>query len=80
MFFFYGEEASAYNLANETEEASVRSLAETLIGMSPDKGLRIDYDIPENQSVVYCDYIRVALDTSDWKLWAGSLVSLWRRG
>ena len=61
---FYGEEASAYNLANETEETSVRSLAETLIGMSPDKGLRIDYDIPENQSVVYCDYIRVALDTS----------------
>lgn len=60
----YGEEASAYNLANETEETSVRSLAETLIGMSPDKGLRIDYDIPENQSVVYCDYIRVALDTS----------------
>ena len=43
---FYGEEASAYNLANETEETSVRSLAETLIGMSPDKGLELITTFP----------------------------------
>lgn len=61
---FYGEKSSAYNLANETEEVSIYSLAEMLIGLSPGKGLRIQYDIPENNSNVYCDYVRVGLDTS----------------
>ena len=39
-------------------------LAEMLIGLTPGKGLRIQYDIPENNSNVYCDYVRVGLDTS----------------
>ena len=61
---FYGENSSAYNLANETEEVSIYSLAEMLIGLTPGKGLRIQYDIPENNSNVYCAYVRVGLDTS----------------
>ena len=61
---FYGEKSLAYNLANETEEISIRDLADMLLGLSPVKGLRIDYDIPERLPNVYCDYKRVRLDTS----------------
>ena len=61
---FYGENSSAYNLANETEEVSIYSLAEMLLDLNPGKRLQIQYDIPENNSNVYCDYVRVGLDTS----------------
>ena len=61
---FYGDNSSAYNLSNETEEISVRDLAEKLIRICSDKELRVRFDIPEIQSGVYCDYKRVGLDTS----------------
>lgn len=61
---FHGEKKSAYNLANETEEISIRDLAEMLMRLNPDKSIRIDYDIPSERSSVYCDYVRIGLDSS----------------
>lgn len=61
---FYGENVFAYNLANETEEISVRDLAETLISIYQDKTLHVDYDIKDVKSDVYCNYKRIALDTT----------------
>lgn len=59
----FGKKAEAYNLANEIEEISIRSLAEMLIKVFPDKNLRLEYKLPEVQSSVYCNYQRVRLDT-----------------
>lgn len=61
---FYGEKADAYNLANEKEEISIYSLAEILIEISQNKDLKIDYEILNNQSNIYCNYIRIGLNTS----------------
>lgn len=61
---FHGEKSLAYNLSNETEEISIRDLADMLLELSPVKGLCIDYDIPERHPNAYCDYKRVRLDTS----------------
>lgn len=59
----FGKKAEAYNLANETEEISIRSLAEILIKEFPEKNLHLEYELPEVQSSVYCNYQRVRLDT-----------------
>lgn len=59
-----GKNDEAYNLANEKEEVSIRDLAEILIQMSPNRNLRVEYDIPRSQSSLYCNYKRVGLDTS----------------
>lgn len=61
---FKGNNAEAYNLANETEEVSIRNLAEIIISRLPDKKLQIVYDIPEEQSSTYCNYKRVGLDVT----------------
>ena len=61
---FNGENGEAYNLANEKEEVSIRDLAEILIQMSPNINLRVEYDIPQSQSSLYCNYKRIGLDTS----------------
>ena len=61
---FYGENVFAYNLANETEEISVRDLADMLISMCQDKTLHVDYDIKDVKSDVFCDYKRIGLDTT----------------
>lgn len=61
---FYGDNSTAYNLSNETEEICIRDLAERLIQMCPNKKLQICYDIPEIQSKEYCNYPRVRLDTT----------------
>lgn len=58
-----GTPADAYNLANETEEISIRQLAETIVSSVPEKALQVEYQIPEGQSAAYCNYKRVKLDT-----------------
>lgn len=58
-----GTPAEAYNLANETEEISIRQLAETIVSSVPGKALQVEYQIPEGQSAAYCNYKRVKLDT-----------------
>jgi nucleoside-diphosphate-sugar epimerase len=59
----YGKEAEAYNLANEAEEISIRSLAEMLIKVHPEKNLQLKFQMSEVQSAAYCNYQRVKLDT-----------------
>lgn len=59
----FGKKAEAYNLANESEEISIRSLAEMLIEVCPEKSLLLEYKMPEKQSTAYCNYQRVQLDT-----------------
>lgn len=58
-----GMPAEAYNLANETEEISIRQLAETIVSSVSGKALQVEYQIPEGQSAAYCNYKRVKLDT-----------------
>lgn len=58
-----GEPAGAYNLANETEEASVRQLAELLVASVPEKDLQVEFRIPERQQTAYCNYERVKMNT-----------------
>lgn len=41
--FFYGEKCEAYNIGNEDQEASVRSLAERLCLAFPEKNLQIEF-------------------------------------
>lgn len=62
-----GKNGEAYNLANEDEEISIRDLAEILIQMSPNRNLRVEYDIPRSQSSLYCNYKRVGLDVNSLK-------------
>ena len=60
---FYGENAKPYNLANETNEISVKDLALMIIEKSSHRNLKIEYSMPLNLSGVYCNYDRVKLDT-----------------
>lgn len=60
---FYGDNASAFNLANEREEISIRNLAKLLITLSHNKMLHIEYNLNNINTSVYCDYKRVGLDT-----------------
>lgn len=58
----YGKEDEAYNLANETEEISVRNLATLLVSMVPEKQLSVIYPCHEIQRKAYCSYKRVRLN------------------
>lgn len=60
-----GEKTSAYNLANEAEEISIKDLAELLVSLRPEKNLRVTYRIAESPSSVYCNYKRVRLDVGN---------------
>ena len=58
-----GEPGETYNLANETEEISIRDLAQMLVSLRKDKDLRVVFNIPDtNQG--YCNYKRVGLSTN----------------
>lgn len=67
MGIFYavmnGDAGEVYNLANETEEISIRDLAELLVSIRNDKQLKVVFDIPESHTG-YCNYKRVGLNTS----------------
>ena len=58
-----GKPGEAYNLANETEEISIRDLAQMLISLRKDKDLRVVFNIPESNSG-YCNYKRIGLNTN----------------
>lgn len=66
MGIFYtaltGEPGETYNLANETEEISIRDLAQMLVSLRKDKDLKVVFNIPDT-NVGYCDYKRVGLCT-----------------
>ena len=55
-----GQAGEAYNLSNEKEEISIKSLASIIANYANTK---IVFDI-ENSSNAYCNYTRVGLDTS----------------
>lgn len=57
-----GEPGEAYNLANETEEISIRDLAQMLVSLRKNKDLKVVFNIPETNSG-YCNYKRVGLNT-----------------
>ena len=57
-----GEAGEAYNLANETEEISIRDLARMLVSLRKEKDLKVVFNIPETNSG-YCNYKRVGLNT-----------------
>lgn len=58
-----GEPGEAYNLANETEEISIRDLAQMLVSLCRDKDLKVVFNIPETNTG-YCNYKRVGLSTN----------------
>lgn len=58
-----GEPGEAYNLANETEEISIRDLAQMLVSLRRDKNLKVVFNIPETNTG-YCNYKRVGLNTN----------------
>ena len=58
-----GEPGEAYNLANETEEISIRDLAQMLVSLRQDKALKVVFNIPETNTG-YCNYKRVGLNTN----------------
>lgn len=60
----FGGKSDAYNLSNEREEISINSLARLLLTLSATKNLEIQYEIPKKQNNLYCNYVRVGLDTS----------------
>lgn len=62
LILFEGDDACAYNLANENDEISIKALAEKLVSMYSDKKLSVVYDIPANLPMAYCNYKRVKLN------------------
>ncbi len=58
-----GEPGEAFNLANETEEISIRNLAQMLVSLRTDKTLKVVFEIPES-NIGYCNYKRVGLNTN----------------
>ena len=59
---FKGAEAEVYNLSNETEPISIKTLAETLVSLNP--SVKVVYQIPDESMKGYCTYRRTALDTT----------------
>jgi nucleoside-diphosphate-sugar epimerase len=57
-----GEKGQAYNIANETEDISIKNLAELLISLQPEKKLKVEYQISKNQHG-YTSYKRTPLNT-----------------
>lgn len=60
---FHGGTAKAYNLANETEPVSIKELAQLLSSFSEEITTEVAISSENNKG--YCNYKRVALDTSE---------------
>lgn len=56
-----GECSQAYNIANETEEISIKNLAEL---MAKKYSLKVEYKLETNNSKAYTNFKRVGLDTT----------------
>jgi nucleoside-diphosphate-sugar epimerase len=59
---FKGKNGAAYNLANESEQISIRDLAQMLTRSISDKAIRVVMNKDEQKG--YCAYRRTALDTT----------------
>ena len=53
----------AYNIANETEPYPIREVAEKLVQLYPEKGLKVVFNIPKERSLGYSKMGRVMLNT-----------------
>lgn len=60
-----GEICSAYNLSNESEPYMIRDVAEELVQIYPEKGLKVEFSNPSDEvKKGYVNYKIVKLDTS----------------
>lgn len=59
----YGMVGEAYNLANETEPMPIREVAQMICDSFPERKIKVIF-AGEQPKVGYCNYPRVALDTS----------------
>ena len=60
-----GENTEAYNLANETEPYMIRDVAQKLVDLYPEKGLKVVFSNPSDEvKKGYVSYKIVKLDTS----------------
>jgi len=51
-----------YNVSNETEEISIRNLAEKLISMYPERNLELVFDIDKDSATKYVNFKRTRLN------------------
>jgi len=58
-----GKSGNAYNLANEAEPMLIRDVAEMLVNLFPEKGIRVEYQIPRETSIGYSKVKRTKLNT-----------------
>lgn len=58
-----GNIGEAYNIANETEEISIRDLANLMVDLYSDYKIKVEYQINDNSNV-YTNFKRVGLDTT----------------
>ncbi|MGT2932489.1 NAD-dependent epimerase/dehydratase family protein [Streptococcus catagoni] len=58
-----GEIGQAYNVANEDEPVMIRDLADLLVKLFPEKGLKVVFDIPKETSKAYSKMGRTRLNT-----------------
>lgn len=64
-----GKDNEAYNLANETEEISIRALAELLIKLNAEKNLKLTYkEATQEEKEGYTKFPRVSLNTKKIEL------------
>ncbi|KXT79148.1 NAD-dependent epimerase/dehydratase family protein [Streptococcus sp. DD13] len=59
----HGEVSQAYNLANEQEPIQIRDLAQELMTLFPDRGMKLVFDIPSVANKGYSKMGRTRLDT-----------------
>ncbi|KZK05782.1 dTDP-glucose 46-dehydratase [Lactococcus cremoris] len=59
-----GDSGQAYNVANEDEPIQIRNLAQKLVTLSPEKNLKVKFDIPTSQNTAYSTDGRTVMDMS----------------
>jgi len=59
-----GECGEAYNVANEKDPKPIREVAELLVGLFPEKQLKVVFNIPKSNSEGYSKMGRVKLNTA----------------
>ena len=59
-----GDFGQAYNVANEDEPIQIRDLAQKLVTLLPERGLKVKFDIPKSQSTAYSTDGRTVMDMS----------------
>lgn len=62
LILLKGKISEAYNIANEKEPIKIKDLAEKLVNLNKERNLKVIFDLNEDSSV-YCQYIRVGLST-----------------